>query len=297
MDDPYEFNMTIFDERNLSTAFHLQNEGSKGFRRIFQQTPDANNPHLTAKARIEDLIYGTLSDGSNATLLIIRFWFYKNRQKYRFKNVRLQFQFQDARLPGMNDPKVVGIYPEGIWYLYKQTQTKDVTTNKGAAVNIQPPLSESINASVSYNIESSERTDEEYSSLLTGMSKILKEFGDDEDTAEWVMEESHRPKKGNGVPSHLQVAVLLGLSSADPFSITLMVSCEPDMHTPMYTKLTGRKLIDDIDPVIVHNDKNQLGRDQRRAARLSDDQMKNLDEVPLKQFGKVDEDTSDPVAN
>ncbi|KAL6790263.1 hypothetical protein GGI42DRAFT_358907 [Trichoderma sp. SZMC 28013] len=159
MSEPGVYDVFIIDEGNDGTAFHTRNAKGKEFRRILQQTPNGSDLHLTAKIRIEDIVHGTLSDGSQGALIVLGFWFATHKQRHRFKRVRLQFHFQDVKLPGKNDPRVVSLYPEGICYLYETTSTKNVTTRGEISGRIQAPVSVPMNGSVEYSIETSKRVE------------------------------------------------------------------------------------------------------------------------------------------
>ncbi|KAK0756403.1 hypothetical protein N5P37_011055 [Trichoderma harzianum] len=287
MSEPGVYDVYIIDEGNDGTAFHTRNEKGKKFRRILQQTPNGSDLHLTAKIRIEDIVHGTLSDGSQGALIILGFWFATYKQRHRFKRVRLQFHFQDVEMPGKNDPRVVSMYPEGICYLYETTSTKNVTTRGEISGRIQAPASAPIDGSVGYSIETSERVEEKYGVLFTGMPRIHKEYGDDEDAVVWTLEESQDSSQRRGVPANLQTAIVLGLPSDGPFSMTLEVECEPDTQTQLKTKLLGRRIIEDIDPVQIQSDTQQLRAGNRPGDRLSLQERETLDLVALNQFGFI----------
>jgi len=218
------FTIDLFPTGDPDSAFNIENDPLNPWqRRQILQRKDAFNIQCTAI----DVIHGMLAPGRAdlASLIVLKFWFDKRRLGRRIASadIRLEFSGMD---PEGDRPEVYAITPHDRAALVETTalreDSQEGTMNASVAAHgaevgggytwtktVSQNLSDATTVSGSIDLEG----------FLYGMPNC----------ASWTLLENETRK--TGVPSTLQVAVLLKRDNNEPFQCTVDVKAKADKKT------------------------------------------------------------------
>lgn len=251
------------------------------FRPTLAQTQNKNSD-LSYTANVTEIHHGKMklqgqSKSVPATLIILEFSFHNKCQSTskRYTSVQIDMLFRNAKGDGRNDPEVLGIAPEGSYYL-NQT-TKQTNTTLGGALGANVGLGALAGVEVGVTLEISKERTKEYQAKLTGATRLTSPNSIWKKAAQWSMYENNEKK--DGIPTLLQTAVLLRRRNDDPFKCQLELTSRVNINqkivrfTDMFTGASDEDK--NIDPITIHPKRKQL--DNSRATGIQSVDLEHME--------------------
>lgn len=232
------FDIALFPTGDTESRFNFNHRNdplNPWQRQRIMQRKDAFNIQCTSL----DVVHGRLDDitESPATLLVLKFWFDSRKQGRRIASASIEIKFSSLSSDGER-PEVYAISPHDRVALVEthlhREAGQEVSVSGG--VTLQPAQ-----AGSTYLWKKSESQDLSDATFVTGSIDTEDLIGGP-NCASWTLLENKSQR--TGVPSSLQVAVLLRREDMDPFKCTVDVKAEADWRTRLEW-FAGSKSYDD----------------------------------------------------
>jgi hypothetical protein len=236
---PPTFTVSLYPEGDPDSEFNADRKNNPlqpYQRREILQRKDAFNIQCTAI----DVIHGKLDSNSNslATLIVLKFWFDKRHLGRRIASadIRLEFSGMD---PEGERPEVHAITPHDKATLV-ETTTHQEDTVEGMLHGGVAGHGADVGGSYTWKRVISQDTSD--ATTISGSIDLEGHLWGEPNCASWTLLENETRK--SGVPSTIQLAVVLKRENLEPFQCTVGVRARADKKTALEW-LFGAKSNDD----------------------------------------------------
>ena len=181
------------------------------------------------------VVHGTLStEGSPATLLVMRFEFQPEKNQRRFKSVAVKMIFSKGS-DSVAGPEVYRIAPSGAWSLLPSKIP--VETSHTVSPSLQGGTGP-VTGTLGYQWQFKKTMNKENAARITGAIRALGPDKSRKNTVTWTLLEN--PDTNSGIPTLLQTAILLKRDrvtldvddrDGEKFKATLDIHGEADLLT------------------------------------------------------------------
>lgn len=196
---------------------------------------------LNVQGNLVEVVHGTMTPGGDpASLIVTEFRFSTLDPPRRFRHATITFRFDYPDSRDASPPAVVKISPEGFYAMNRSERPQEVS--RGATIAVGGNFGPAANATLGYQwglVETKARVDH---AALTGIKTVLDRGVPPPNAARWSTAENKNDKYG--VPSHLQLAILVKRTSSRKFRGWVDVSVKVDYRYEMERR-RGRG----VDPV------------------------------------------------
>lgn len=232
------FDIDLFPTGDPGSGFHFNRRNaplSPDQRRQIMQRKDAFNIQCVSL----DVIHGKFGTGSTAfaTLIVLKFWFDKRRIGRRISSADICLEFSGMDPEGER-PEVYAITPHERAALVPSVTHEEVMKEGTLHAGVNVHGAES---SGNYTWRKTVTQDNHDATIVTGSIDLEGPWGEP-NCASWTLLENEQKK--TGVPSTLQVAVLLKRENMEKFQCTVDVKARADKKTSLEW-LLGSKSHDD----------------------------------------------------
>lgn len=264
----------VFSDEGDQTSYHTRNTEGHTFRTSLAHTLNRSSK-LSYSAELIEVHHGTMLHPNKgayraypATLIILEFEFKSKHHSRRYKSVEVDVKFEDEQ---GNDPEVVCIAPERVYYLNKTIHRRITTYGGQIGANVGIGGLASAEAGGSWEFVEEKFT--EYKATLTGERLYggCRANPNRRNALQWSMMEN--PKARDGIPTFLQTAILLKRHgrSNDPFTCQLSVKSEVDKNSKILRVSDRWSDVDKvIDPITVYPSGPPLQNNQATGIRPED---------------------------
>jgi hypothetical protein len=276
-----ELDIELYSE-DETNSFHTQNPDDKEFRRILVMTENARESPLTMKVTIKEVHYGKLKwerRSYEGALLLFHFQFKSKVRGRRYRWAHITLEFLDLEGKASHDPAVFKVAPEEDQSLNRTKWSRERTV--GANASVKPAcvdLGATINNKDTKCVKFSAKlkTDIHWSGKNSGF----------ENAVTWSMEENDG--EADGIPTFLQVAVLLRLTTTKPFRMQPRVRSGVDWKSNTQRLLPYKSDKDKIiDPVLLTPGTAQEGVDNSDITGITDQDLLAMEKLPMAKYFKI----------
>jgi hypothetical protein len=215
----------MFPTGTRGSAFREKNDPlSPWQRRNVMQRKGAFNIQCTCM----DIIHGKMGLASNAlaTLVVLKFRFDKRRLRRRIASADLSVEFCGMHAEGAR-PAVHAIAPHDRYAIVETTLHREDSSEGNINLNIN--AFQAMNGGGSYTVRKTTSEDLNDATTVCGSIDLVGYPYGDPNCASWTLLENETRK--TGVPSSLQVAVLLKRKSKEQFKCMVEVKARADLKT------------------------------------------------------------------
>ncbi|KAI0468788.1 ankyrin repeat-containing domain protein [Xylaria cf. heliscus] len=238
-----EFGVDLYSMGESENRFNdIKNDPLNPFqRKLVLQRKDAFN----IQCAMLDVVHGKLEPGGTelATLIVLKFWFDKRRLGRRIASADIRLEFSGLDPEGER-PEVYAITPHDRAALVPTTRHEERTNEGTANIALRVQAGESSATYTWRKVVTEDITDV---TTVTGSIDLEGYSYGEANCASWTLLENETLH--TGVPSTLEVAVLLKRESMEDFHCTVDVKARADKKTTLEW-LFGSKSHDD--PLIFH---------------------------------------------
>ena len=194
-----------------------------------------------------DIVHGRLGgdpSSSPATLIVLKFWFDQRHRKRRILSADIRLEFSGMDAEGTR-PEVYKIAPCDRTALEESTAKFENSDETSLIAGASGGGATAQGGHIHKKVVSEERS---FATTVSGSIDLEGFSYGSANCASWSLLENERREAG--IPSHLQVAVLLRREDDEPFTCTLDVKSRFDAISTVYSWAVGGR--DHEDPVLYH---------------------------------------------
>lgn len=240
------FDIALFPTGDPDSSFnadHRNNPLDPWQRKQILQRKDVFNIQCVAV----DVVHGKLAPGRHAewaSLLVFKFWFDKRRTGRRIANADIVLEFASSDpddVDGDDRPEVLAISPHDcmafVPTVAHEERSHDASINLGGS-------GAGVDVGGEYSFKKTITQDRTGATTVTGSIDLEGYLWGPPNCASWTLIENELAK--TGVPSSLQVAVLLKRINTKPFQCMVDITVKPDRRTAFsWSWLHGSRSRDD----------------------------------------------------
>ncbi|RPA83225.1 hypothetical protein BJ508DRAFT_413635 [Ascobolus immersus RN42] len=191
---------------------------------------------LHTQVKLDQVLHGTNSNGTRASLITFTFRLVGSSAKRRFRKVSIRIRFKSERMPGLLDPEIASLWPAGDFFCNSTSDRKTSKFSVGVGNRDGPNSLMAFDftglTNVSARFEETTVSIVEDHSTLSGMAYIDKPYGIHAmpvNAVHFTLVENQ--SRESGVVRFLKTAVLLEhmkQAGTSKFSAQVMIEAEVD---------------------------------------------------------------------
>ncbi|KAI5849001.1 hypothetical protein BZA05DRAFT_401957 [Tricharina praecox] len=241
------FEINLEPNGDPGSSYRYQNEPGQIQRRIIVDRHSTFRADHTVQGYFTTVLHGQYDSSDadlKATVIVASFRFLSSSEELRFRSASIEFVFQDHN-DSKCGPEVCDVFPRGKIDL--DPRTAQHQTNRNFSAQAGATAIGGGNFDVTAGIEKGVGYERRNQGSLVGSCKTSGRQWGPQNTARWAMSENKVQK--NGIPTNLEVAILLKRQGDYPFRAAITVSASVDSlygTTARSRKLWGRDVIDPI---------------------------------------------------
>jgi len=263
------------------SAFHLQNKPQGQVQRpavLDRHTSMRSSSDLSVQGNLITVVHGKItSDGLSATLIVVRLKLMSSHNSRRFSSAKISFHFRDSE--DFLESSVYKIAPFDGYMLDPGWDQHETKLSYGWNFGIH--AMGAADGHVKYeNTKVFDRLD---CGFLCGSAMTEGRSYGSKNTARWSMSQNKSHK--SGIPTILNLAILLERSNDEPFFADIKVNAEVDIFYKLGSwiqDVSGKNKIDPIkfDPTLPPMGDIPEGLDMDNLAKCSLDDLGGIETTP-----------------
>jgi hypothetical protein len=220
------FGIKLAPTGDMGSAFHTQNDPKSPFQR---ENVIERKGAVDIRCSCVDIIHGLFAPDSDVfcTLLVLQFRFDPRKRARRIAQVDVELRFAGSA-PGIVDPEVYAISPNGRFSFSQTTQTE--TTTIEGDVHIGGGMA-GVNTAGALKYERGVMREMTYATTVTGSIDLRGRNYGKKNCASWTLMEN--PETKTGVPAAMKTAILLKRKDEGNFQCVVSIKAKADWRTSM----------------------------------------------------------------
>ncbi|KAF9768914.1 hypothetical protein IL306_013724 [Fusarium sp. DS 682] len=244
-EEDISFGISLAPKGEEGSGFHTQNDPSNPYQR---ENIIERKGAVDIRCSSVDIVHGLFDPEGDVlcTLLVLEFRFDPRKRARRIAHVDIELRFAGSE-PGIADPHVYAIAPNGTIQFSQTTQTETTTTGGDVTLGAGGA---GVNLGTSLKYEREIAREMSYAASVTGSIDLRGRNYGERNCASWTLMEN--PELKTGVPISMRTAILLKRRDEGRFQCVVTVRAKADWKTSLEW-LVGTTKRDDpvlLDPTL-----------------------------------------------